>query len=68
MSTDIHIKIELIDKPTFRIDEVARIFCVTPRTVREWIREGKIPGCIKVGGHTIRIPKGSIIGLITTYE
>jgi excisionase family DNA binding protein len=50
--------IMLLAKTHYRIDEVARIFDVNPRTVRNWIDNGNIDA-VKVGG-TVRIKRDAI--------
>ena len=47
------------NKPTFRIDEVKKIFQVTDKTVRNWIAEGRLEA-YKVGG-CVRIKRESIL-------
>ena len=45
----------------YKVDEVARIFRLTPRAVRSLIRDGYLPA-IRLGNH-YRIPKTVIDGL-----
>jgi len=51
----------LPEKAFFRIDEVARYYSVSPRSVREWIRLGKMKA-IKVSG-VVRVARDEIIGV-----
>ena len=45
--------------PDLTVKEAAAVAGVTERTVRRWIREGRLAGCYKVGGR-VRVPKGAI--------
>jgi excisionase family DNA binding protein len=40
---------------------------VSERTVRRWIREGRLPGCYKVGGR-VRVPEGAIRDAAEPYQ
>ena len=47
--------------PLMKIPDVAKIFDVTPGTIRLWLREGTIKGT-KIGtGHYWRIPQSEVI-------
>jgi len=35
-------QMQLPNKPTMRVDEVARYFCRTDKTIRRWITEGRL--------------------------
>ena len=39
------------DDPYLRTSEVARILCVSPKTVSRWATQGKLPHLITLGGH-----------------
>jgi excisionase family DNA binding protein len=41
------------------VAQAARAAGVSERTMRRWIREGRLAGCYKVGGR-VRIPAGAI--------
>lgn len=51
-------------EPVYRIDQVARIFKLTPRAVRTLIRNGDLPA-IRLGKH-YRIPQSVIDGLFAS--
>ena len=40
--------------PLMRIDEVARLVAVHPRTVQRWVRDGEFPRPIKLPGGQVR--------------
>jgi len=46
-------------KDLFRVDEVAKYFDVTERTIFSWIAQGHLKAERMVG--TLRIPRGSIL-------
>lgn len=48
------------DDPLLTCQQVADIFSVRERTIRDWINEGKIRG-VKLGGRHWRIPKSEMI-------
>jgi len=50
---------ELPKKPFFRVDEVADYYCVTVRTVRNWINQGKIPA-VRVGDRMFRVRREDV--------
>lgn len=43
--------------------EAARILAVSPETVREWFRTGKLEG-VRINGHTIRLYTDSVNKLV----
>ena len=45
--------------PDMTIKDAALAAGVSERTVRRWIREGRLTGCYKVGGR-VRVPEGAI--------
>jgi excisionase family DNA binding protein len=45
--------------PDMTVAQAARAAGVSERTMRRWIREGRVPGCYKVGGR-VRIPERAI--------
>ena len=45
--------------PDLTVAEAARAAGVSERTMRRWIRDGRLAGCYKVGGR-IRIPEHAI--------
>lgn len=42
--------------------KVAELFDVTPETVGDWIKQGKLPGSEKINGR-FRIPHSAVIAL-----
>lgn len=50
----------LPEKAFFRVDEVAGYYSVSPRSVREWIRLGKMKA-IKVSG-AVRVARDEVLG------
>ena len=55
----IHDTTGLPKKDLFRVDEVAKYFDVTERTIFSWIAQGHLKAEKIVG--TLRIPRGSIL-------
>jgi excisionase family DNA binding protein len=51
----------------FTVDEVAELFRVSSRTVRNWIAEEKLEA-ILVGGRRIRIPARSLDTIAVPYH
>lgn len=49
------------------VAEAARQAGVSERTMRRWIREGRVAGCYKVGGR-VRIPDRAIREATVPYE
>jgi excisionase family DNA binding protein len=45
--------------PDLTVKDAAVAAGVSERTVRRWIREGRLAGCYKVGGR-VRVPEGAI--------
>lgn len=56
--TDLQPK-DLPNKANFRVDEVAKYFDVTTKTVYLWIEDGKLKAK-KVAGRIVRIPREAI--------
>lgn len=53
----------MTDDVTYKkVSDVARMFAVTPYTVREWLKDGKLPGSIKVNKQW-KIPQSAIESL-----
>lgn len=44
----------------YTTNQVAEMFSVTPETVRDWIKEGKLPGII-LGGRSYRVRRRDLI-------
>jgi excisionase family DNA binding protein len=57
-------RLDAIVKQFFRVDDVARLLGVTPQTIRNWIREGKITA--KRFGRPHLIPVGEVARLLGT--
>ena len=55
----VHDTTGLPKKDLFRVDEVAKYFDVTERTIFSWIAQGHLEAEKIVG--TLRIPRGSIL-------
>lgn len=51
-------------KKILRVSEVAKIFEVTPYTVRLWLREGILEGIKPEGTKAWRIPRESVEKLV----
>lgn len=47
----------------FTPDEVAEIFGVSGRTVRKWVRDGRLEA-LRPGRNTIRITRGALVKLV----
>lgn len=47
---------------TFTSREIATIFKVTERTVRNWIKEGILPS-VRIG-HVVRVPAEAVFALL----
>jgi excisionase family DNA binding protein len=45
--------------PDLTVAEAARVAGVSERTMRRWIRDGRLAGCYKVGGR-VRIPERAL--------
>jgi excisionase family DNA binding protein len=54
-----HFETEAVMKQLYTQQEVADIFGVTPRTVRNWIAEGKLDA-LRCAGRSIRIEESSL--------
>ena len=52
------VPIPTLDDPFYGVDDVAKLFSVTPSQVREWVKDGKMRG-YKVLGR-IRILKSEV--------
>jgi len=50
----------LPEKAFLRVDEVAGYYSVSPRSVREWIRLGKLKA-VKVAG-SVRVSRDEVLG------
>ena len=57
------IKPDLPEKTLLRVDEVARFFDVSPKTVYNWCEMGLIKAC-NINGGTLRIFRESLIDLM----
>ena len=55
----------LPEKRFFRIDEVADILSVTPKTVRNWIEEGRLP-CCRITRQTVRVRRDDLLIVISS--
>ena len=53
--------------PDLTVAEAARAAGVSERTMRRWIRDGRLAGCYKVGGR-VRIPERAIREAAEPYE
>jgi excisionase family DNA binding protein len=49
----------------FSTEKCAELMEVTPHTVRQWIRDGKI-NAVKLGGRYWRVPRSSILEFANT--
>jgi excisionase family DNA binding protein len=47
------------DDPFLKTDSIAKMFDVKPETVRDWIRDGKLEGAIRIGG-SLRVPLSEV--------
>lgn len=56
---------DLPEKSLLRVDEVARFFRVTPRTVYLWIERGKVQSRETPGGG-VRIARESLVLFLST--
>jgi excisionase family DNA binding protein len=52
--------------PDLTVAEAARAAGVSERTMRRWIRDGRLAGCYKVGGR-VRIPERAILEAAEPY-
>ena len=57
---------DLPNKPTFRVGEVAQFLDVSERTVLDWIARGPL-GSVKVVG-SVRIPRVALLALCGTIR
>ena len=48
------------DNKLYTTIQVAEMFAVTPETVRDWIKEGKLPGIV-IGGRSYRVRRRDLI-------
>lgn len=42
---------------------VARLLCVSVRTVERWAKAGRLPHCRTAGGH-LRIPRSAVVAFV----
>lgn len=54
---------DLPDKTLLRVDEVARFFSVSPKTIYVWCDIGALKAC-KPGGSSLRIFRKSVLELV----
>lgn len=52
--------IDIPSKPSFSVNEAAKLFGVSPRTIYNLIEAEEIKDCVKIGG-SLRIPRQSMI-------
>ncbi len=53
----------LPDQLFFKPRDLAKIFCISPKTIYGWIEQGKLDA-VKIGGRAVRIPRQEAIKLI----
>jgi predicted site-specific integrase-resolvase len=64
MMQDTNIYVDLPQKTLYRVDEVAKFFGVTTKTIYRWRVEGLLSGC-KITNKSLRIFRQSILQLIS---
>ena len=54
-------------EPLLKVEDLARVFRVEPRTIQRWARENKIPHAIKCGNNRWLFPR-SVLSLPLPVE